>query len=243
LPAWDTDNGIFHSIHYARLYVNNKFRILRETGKVKNILTCFLPALIISACPGISSGNLLKPLPLDAVVLAFGDSLTNGVGASSTQSYPAVLEQLISRRVINAGIPGETTAEGLARLPRFLKQYKPSLVLLCLGANDMLREISDKTAAKNLRSMIIMARKAGADIVLISVPRFFPVSPPPAHYQALAKEFSLPLLDGVLREIINNLSLKSDPIHPNAKGYRILAEELARLLIRSGAVKSDSEPR
>lgn len=200
---------------------------------MKLLLSWFFPALLIAAC---HTSPRLKELPPDAVVLAFGDSLTYGTGALPEQSYPAVLQNLISRTVINAGVPGETTSEGLARLPLYLDRYHPALVLLCLGANDMLRGLDENAATGNLKEMIRLAEKQGAQVVLIGVPRPNLLVSTPEFYRQIADEFSLPYLENAMREILKKNSLKSDIIHPNAKGYRKLAEGIALFLRKSGAL-------
>jgi lysophospholipase L1-like esterase len=200
---------------------------------MKLLLSCVFPALLIASC---HSAPRLKELPPDAVVLAFGDSLTYGTGASPEQSYPAVLQNLISRTVINAGVPGETTSEGLARLPQYLDRYRPAVVLLCLGANDMLRGLDEKAAAENLKEMIRLAEKQGAQVVLIGVPRPNLLVSTPEFYRQIADEFSLSYLENTMREILKKNSLKSDFIHPNAKGYRKIAEGIALFLRKSGAL-------
>ena len=93
-------------------------------------------------------------LAKDDIVVAFGDSITFGTGAEPQESYPAVLEQMIGRRVINAGVPGEITAEGLSRLPQILESEKPALLILCHGGNDHLRQLKRGQAADNIREMI-----------------------------------------------------------------------------------------
>ncbi|MHC1697351.1 MAG: arylesterase [Geobacteraceae bacterium] len=200
---------------------------------MKLLLSCFFPALLIAAC---HSAPRLKELPPNAVVLAFGDSLTYGTGALPEQSYPAVLQNLISRTVINAGVPGETTSEGLARLPHYLDRYRPAVVLLCLGANDMLRGLNEVAAAENLKEMIRMTERQGAQVVLIGVPRPNLLVSTPDFYRQIAEEFSLPYLENAMREILKKNALKSDFIHPNAKGYRKLAEGIALFLRKSGAL-------
>ena len=170
------------------------------------------------------------------VILAFGDSLTHGTGATRETAYPAVLSRLSGHTVVNAGVPGETTAEGLARLPGVLDETRPRIVLLCLGGNDMLRRQDGNNTEANLRQMIETIRASGAGVVLIGVPQPALFSGPPAFYEKLADEFDLPYEGEILDEVLRTPKLKSDPIHANAEGYKLVAERLAELLEQAGAI-------
>jgi len=188
------------------------------------------------AVAGCGERPKLERLPSDAVVLAFGDSLTYGTGATEAESYPAQLEQLIGRRVVRAGVPGELTAQALARLPEMLDEHAPRLPLLCIGGNDFLRRLGNQQAEGNVRAMVKLARGRGVDVLLIGTPEpGFAVTPPP-FYAAIAKEFRLPYEDGAIGDVLKDNALKSDPIHPNARGYRIIAERVAAALKKSGAL-------
>src|SRR5688572_4534945 len=112
----------------------------------------FLLALALAACGG--STPKIGKLPADAVLLAFGDSLTFGTGASPDESYPAQLERIIGRKVVNAGVPGELSARGLERLPAVLDEVRPAVLLLCHGSNDFLQRLDDARAAENVRAMV-----------------------------------------------------------------------------------------
>jgi len=198
---------------------------------IQLLMVCILA--LLTAC---SKGAQLPRLSADGVVLAFGDSITAGTGAGSGESYPEILGSLIGRRVVNAGVPGEVTAEGAARLPELLESVKPALLILCHGGNDLLRHMDQRQAADNLRGMIRMARERGVAVVLVAVPSPDLSLKPPAFYGELAAESGLPIESKALGKILGKGSLKSDYIHPNAAGYRQLAEALAALLRKSGAI-------
>lgn len=185
---------------------------------------------------GCGPSAKLPPLPGEAKVLAFGDSLTYGTGAGSGQSYPDLLGGMIGRDIVNAGIPGETSVEGLARLPELLDEYQPALLILCHGGNDFLRNLGEKGAEDNLRAMVKLARERGVDVVLIAVPSFGLTLSPPDLYERIAGEFALPIETGTLSRIIRDPGLKSDSVHPNAAGYKLLAEAVAERLKAAGAI-------
>lgn len=191
-------------------------------------------AVLVAACSG-GQPKLARLAP-DAVVLAFGDSLTAGVGANPGESYPARLEVLIGRKVVSSGVPGETSAAGLARLPAVLEEAKPQLVILCEGGNDFLQKLDEAQAASNLRAMVRLAQSRGAQVVLIAVPKPGLLPSPADFYAAIAKELSLPSEATALKNILTDSNLKSDLVHPNAAGYARLAEAVAALLRKTGAV-------
>jgi len=199
-------------------------------GRIAAIL---LAALLAFGC---GSKNRIDKLDANATLLAFGDSLTFGTGAGPTESYPAVLERSIGRKVVNAGVPGETSAQGLERLPATLDEVKPQLLLLCHGGNDFLRRLDDAQAASNVRAMIGLARERGIPVVLIGTPK--PGLPPsvPAFYGEIATQMKVPYDDAVLRSVLLDNGLKSDMVHPNAAGYAKIAAAVEKMLKSSGAI-------
>jgi lysophospholipase L1-like esterase len=170
------------------------------------------------------------------VVLAFGDSLTFGTGASEEESYPAQLEKLIGHRVVRAGVPGEVTAQALARLPGALDEHAPRLLLLCIGGNDFLRRLGNAQASQNVRAMVQLARSRGVGVLLVGTPEPGLLPSAPAFYADIAKELGVPYEGSVITDVLKDASLKSDPIHPNARGYRVIAERIAESLKKSGAI-------
>jgi lysophospholipase L1-like esterase len=197
--------------------------------------------ILLAACAAVLAGcgERTPPLPrLDgnAVVLAFGDSLTYGTGASTPESYPAVLERLIGRKVVSAGVPGEVSAVGLARLPDALEQAQPRLLILCHGGNDFLRKLPETQAAANVRAMVKLAKDKGVEVVLVGVPRLGITGSPAGFYADIAQEFRIPYDGEVLKKVLTDNELKSDWVHPNAKGYARIAQSLAELLKRAKAI-------
>lgn len=192
--------------------------------------------LLIALAPGCSRGPTLSPLAADAVIVAFGDSLTRGTGVDAVHSYPAVLGRLLQRRVVNAGVPGEESDAGLARLPAVIARYHPALVVLCHGGNDMLRRRPLDGTRANLAAMVRLLRDKGIDVVLIGVPRpgLFPETAP--IYPAVADNADVPLDDDTLARLEADRRYKSDYVHLNAAGYRRLAKSVRDLLADRGAL-------
>ncbi|TDJ19691.1 MAG: arylesterase [Gammaproteobacteria bacterium] len=191
-------------------------------------------AVLVAAC-----GDALAPLPRlapDAVILAFGDSLTHGTGARDEQSYPAVLAQRTGRKVINAGVPGEETAKGLRRLPGLLDRYRPDLLILCHGGNDILRKRDPVATEANLREMIRIARERDIPVVMIAVPNVGFFLSPAGFYDDVAADMQVPVENEILADVLGDNRYKSDHVHPNASGYARLAEAVQALLVEHGAL-------
>lgn len=195
-------------------------------------------AILLSAAllAGCGKGPQVSPLGNNDVVLAFGDSLTFGTGASPPESYPAQLQSLIGRRVVNAGVPGEISSDGLQRLPEVLEEVRPKLLILCHGGNDFLRKLGDAAAASNVRAMIKLAQDKGIGVVLIATPKPGLTLSPPDFYADIAREFAVPLNDDAIKSTLRDNDLKSDLVHPNAKGYAHIAQAVAKLLKKAGAL-------
>jgi acyl-CoA thioesterase I len=212
-------------------------RHVRTMATALHLLQALLLTLLLSACDRAPEVPRLSALDSDARILAFGDSLTYGTGAARETAYPAVLAALIGREVINAGIPGETSGQGLERLPDVLEQTDPALVILCLGGNDMLRKHDRAQMKRNLGAMIELIRARGVPVVLLGVPEPKLMGlETEAAYHELASDFGVPLEAGIIPDVLGDKARKSDQIHPNAAGYADMARAIAELLKKTGAV-------
>ena len=191
--------------------------------------------LFLTACSEPS--KTLTKLPDDAVILAFGDSLTYGTGASAGHDYPGILAGLTAREVINEGVPGEISGNGLKRLPALLEQYQPELLILIHGGNDMLRNIPNEQTADNLNRMIAEANSRHIEVVMLGVPKFNLLALNSADFYQTVAETRQILIDlDTLPDILGDSSLKSDMIHPNDAGYQLMANNIFNLLKLAGAL-------
>lgn len=197
------------------------------------ILLNLMLAIFLTSC----SSAKLSALDNQSVVVAFGDSLTEGYGVKAEQSYPAVLQELTGLTVINAGVSGETTSGGLERLPKVLEQYTPDLVILFEGGNDILRKRPLHETETNLKQMIAMIQQTGAEVLLVGVPekKLFGSSLP--LYSELADEFNVPLEEDIAANLMKRPSMKSDFVHFNEKGYRELALAIYDIMQSYGAIE------
>ena len=199
-----------------------------------------LPALLVSAF--LVSALLLGAMPLAAAhTLAFlGDSLTAGYGVEAGESYPSLIQARLKARgldwqVVNAGVSGDTSADGLRRTDRLL-QKPVDVLFLCLGANDGMRGLPVAELEKNLRAIVAKARAKKAVVVLagIQVPENYGADYRKAFsavFSRLAKEQRLPFLPFLLEGVAMDPALnQADRIHPNAAGHRIVAEHVWKVL-------------
>ncbi|MEN8303192.1 MAG: arylesterase [Campylobacterota bacterium] len=172
------------------------------------------------------TSEVIKLNPTDKI-LAFGDSITYGYGESKNESYPYLLSQSANIQVINAGVNGDTSKEGLERLPALLEDSSIKLILLCFGGNDILQKIPLAEIKNNLKGMIQIAKQKNIGVILISVPKISPLGLSSINlYSTLADEEDIELIDDVLVDVLSRSSLKNDYIHPNAKGYKYMADEI-----------------
>lgn len=183
------------------------------------------------------------PVPRTATVLILGDSVSYGTGAGRGEDYPALLAGMTGWNVINAGVPGDTTAEGLERLPGLLEEHSPGFIVVELGGNDFLHKLPREETAANLKKILALIKEKNIPSVLVAVPQpnlfgaaVGNLSDDPV-FEQIGKETGVPVISEVLSDVLAKNTLKSDPIHPNADGYRKLAEGLRENLKSLGFLK------
>lgn len=198
-----------------------------------------LPALgLLPACG--KRAPKAQALPVGSTVLALGDSLTSGVGATPDTAYPAVLQTLTGWQVVNGGVSGDTTAQALARLPALLQEHQPRLVIVSIGGNDFLRQMSAGAAKATISEISRTAQAAGAQVLLVAVPQVSLLAAGTGSlqdhplYAELAGELKLPLHAEGWARVLSRPELRADTVHANAQGYQVFAEGLVQTLRQVG---------
>lgn len=202
----------------------------------------FLAMVALLLVLGCAERQQFEPLPLDAVVLAFGDSVTAGLGAGVGADYPTRLAEFTGLRVINAGISGDTAREARERLGPLLAQHSPDLVIVELGGNDFLRKTPPARVRDYLGEIIREASGSGAMVALVAVPRLSllrasvgALSDSPIYAELAAQEGAL-LIPDVFSDVLSDGDLRADEIHPNALGYEQMAQGIQAALGQAGLV-------
>jgi lysophospholipase L1-like esterase len=212
------------------------FQGKKERMKIIGKTVCLVLSLLLLVSCNNRDPQALTHLRPNDELLAFGDSLTVGVGADTQLSYPAQLSRLLGRNVINAGVSGELSVAGARRLPGLLDKYEPELLILLHGGNDILQRRSRDELRANLRRMYEAAHQRQVEVVMIAVPQLNLGFSDAKLYQQLATELQIPLLSDKLGELLADPQYRSDSVHLNAQGYRQLAEAVADLLWEHGAL-------
>lgn len=198
----------------------------------------------LAALAACSRQPKMAAVPPGSTVLALGDSITFGTGAAPETSYPTVLAQLTGWKIVNAGIPGDTSAGALARLPGLLQEHAPQLVIVGIGGNDFLRRFPTAETRANIRAICQQAAAGGAQVLLVGIPEANMLAAvgrslsDHAMYEELAKELKIPLHAQGWAKVLGNPDLRSDPIHANAQGYAEFAQGLGQTLRKVGLWKS-----
>ena len=183
-------------------------------------------------------------IPQGATVLVLGDSLSYGtganLGANKGEDYPSLLAKSTGWNIINEGIPGDTAAGGLQRLPQLLEQHQPKLLIVELGGNDLLHKTHASEVISNIKAILSQAKAQGIATILVAIPEISPLKATFGNltdhplYAAIAKETTTPLIADVFSLVLSDRDLKADQIHANAKGYAVVSQQMHEKLKELG---------
>jgi acyl-CoA thioesterase-1 len=189
---------------------------------------------------GCGKSTKFVAIPPGATVLAFGDSVTFGVGAATGEDWPSLLASKTGWNVVNAGISGDTAENGKTRIQGLLTEHRPALVVVEIGGNDFLRRKPPVRVKEDVHEIIKAIRSFGAQAALVSVPELSvlgvlanrPSDSP--IFEELAKEEGVALVPDVFSETLARPELCADKIHPNALGYQFMASGIHARLQKVG---------
>ncbi len=171
-----------------------------------------------------------SPPTAGARIIAFGDSLVEGVGATAGHDFVSVLSKRLGIPIINAGRRGDTTASALARLDEAVLSRSPRVVIVLLGGNDFLRRVPRETTFENLGTIGRRIREQGAAVVLVGVKVGLFSDSYGSEYERLARAMSAGVVPDILDGIFGHSARMSDGVHPNDRGYEMMADRLEPVL-------------
>lgn len=176
-----------------------------------------------------NDGDITNYPPQNQTIVAFGDSLVAGVGASAGNDFVSVVGRTLGKEIINKSKSGDTTADGLLRVDEVLAE-DPGIVVVLLGGNDVLRRVSKKETFVNLGTIVERFQSAGVVVVILGVRGGVLGDGYARDYETLSKKYHTAYVPNVLEDIITNPKLMYDTIHPNDQGYAIIAGRVTEAL-------------
>jgi acyl-CoA thioesterase I len=194
---------------------------------IRHIIALVVVAFWIVSCGGKPAPKIRNLGSDGETIVCFGDSLTEGVGAGGGEDYPSILSRLLVRPVINAGRRGDTTAQALARLSGEVLARNPRLVIVLLGGNDFLHQVPRENIRKNLEEIVRRVQADGAMVAIAGMRLGLFTDELGPIFAETARKFGALYIPQVMKGILTNANLRSDPIHPNRAGYRLVAERIA----------------
>ncbi|MDD4980238.1 MAG: GDSL-type esterase/lipase family protein [Candidatus Omnitrophica bacterium] len=159
-------------------------------------------------------------------IICFGDSITFGYGAQSGEDYPTAMAKLTVIPVLNMGIDGDTSVEALKRLNSDVLTRQPLVAIIEFGGNDFLRKIPQETTIVNVREMVEKIQAVGAMVAVVDISTGPFLAEYRKGFSKICKEKGAIFIPGALSGIITNPRLKSDFIHPNCDGYKLIAQRI-----------------
>jgi len=191
------------------------------------LATCYLLLATLTGCIKREIKNIDSK---GKNIICFGDSITFGYGANPGEDYPAALARMLTLPVINAGIDGDTSTEGLKRIESDVLDRDPLLVIVEFGGNDFLRKIPLDETIKNIEEIVNRIESRGAMVAIADVSAGMIMSGYRKELKRLSRKYNTIFIPNLFSGILTNPSLKSDSIHPNAQGYKVIAQKIYRVI-------------
>lgn len=211
----------------------NSHKVTRsQSHKQKKIflaINAFFLLLVLSA--GCAKQEIKNIDSKGVNIICFGDSLTYGYGVDKGSDYPSLLARMINIPVINAGVDGDTSIEGLKRLNSDVLEKKPLLVIIEFGGNDFLKQVPISLTFSNINEMIDNVQAKGVMVALVDISAGMLFAEYRAQFHRIAKQKGAIFIPSILEGIVTNPNLKSDFLHPNSNGYNIIAQRVYRQII------------
>jgi acyl-CoA thioesterase-1 len=185
--------------------------------------------IVLSGCARTDIANIKSE---GVNIVCFGDSITYGYGGNPGEDdYPTHLSQMISIPLINSGVDGDTSSDGVKRLKEDVLEREPLLVIVEFGGNDFLRKVPLTETIKNMDYIISKCVEGGAMVAIMDMSVGIIMENYGKEYRRLAKKYKAILIPHILSDILTNASFKSDFVHPNGLGYKVLAQKVYRHII------------
>ena len=165
-------------------------------------------------------------------IIAFGDSLTEGVGATKGNDFVSLLSRGIGQPIVNMGASGDTSTRGLARVDAVIEQ-DPKVVLLLLGGNDFLRKVPIAETFKNIDDIVVKIQNSGAMVILLGIQGGILSDHYDEYFEDIAKKRGTLYVDNVLDGLVGHQEYMSDTIHPNDAGYKKIVKRVLPVLEKS----------
>ena len=162
-------------------------------------------------------------------IIAFGDSLVFGVGSTQGGGFVRILSEDLNVPILNLGVSGDTTKSALSRVGQISK-YKPKVVIVLLGGNDFLQKVPEEDVFKNTDQIVATIHQTGAIVLLVGIEGHILTSGHEKLFEELARKRGTAYVPDILDGILGQPELMSDNLHPNDKGYRVMADHIKLVL-------------
>ncbi len=213
-----------------------------KRNRLIGVILCFIgfSAYLIFSPAGCGRKTIKNVGSSGSTIVCFGDSLTFGYGVPGGDDYPAALSKMLNMPVINAGIDGDSSGEALKRIQSDVLDRNPMLVIIEFGGNDFLRKVPLENTIANISQMADMVQEKGAMAAIVDISSGIFMATYRKALRALAENKQAIFVPSVLSGIITNPEMKSDFLHPNAEGYRLIAQRVHKEV--AGYLRRNSPP-